>query len=491
MGDIYANAHRTLVWLGHASEDSDLAMDFIPKINEAFKIIKDSPEVTEELLLKTLQVERASSTWEALGNLLSRPWFQRLWVIQEVALSATVYAVCGGRSLEWAIIGDMIENLYRRRLAHLIRYKPATKMLTQGGATLLGMQTIKKRQEDGTKGKLSAVLFEAMGFQATNAEDQIFGVFGLVRGSRGLDVGYRDTVQDIYTKATLWSINEEQQYDILYLSGITHTRHVPNLPSWVPDFSLDILLNPFGIPAPGQAIHYQAGGVIAPGTSVRVDATDKCIVLQGSILDSIQDFGQVRIASHQEALDVTHKPWREWILQALELGMAYREKAHTPHVPEDVWRTLIANTTHPTKDPAGPEYQNYFQAFQCLYLDDASEKDLDWRHVHDKLDRDPSIGREMKTHASCYLFAFLDATIGRRFCVTENGRVGLVPSGVAKGDKICIIRGARVPFVIREVVGTIRDGETVFVLVGDCYVDGLMTGDAPSTVSRFHDIRLQ
>jgi hypothetical protein len=96
----------------------------------------------------------------------------------------------------------------------------------------------------------------------------------------------------------------------------------------------------------------------------------------------------------------------------------------------------------------------------------------------------------MKTHASCYLFAFLDATIGRRFCVTENGRVGLVPSGVAKGDKICSIRGARVPFVIREVVG-IRDGETVFVLVGDCYVDGLMTGDGVGTVSRFHDIRLQ
>jgi hypothetical protein len=299
-----------------------------------------------------------------------------------------------------------------------------------------------------------------MGFHATNAEHQIFGVLGLVRASRGLDVGYRDTVQDIYTKATLWSINEEQQYDILYLSGITHTRHVLNLPSWVPDFSLDILLNSFGIPAPSQAIHYQAGGVIVPDTSVRVDAIDKCIVLQGSILDSVQDFGQVRIASHQEALDVTHKTWRGWILQALELGMAYREKVHTPHVPEDVWRTLIANTTHPTKDPAGPEYQNYFQAFQGLYLDDASDKDLDWRQVHDNADRDPSIGREMKTHASRYLFAFLDATIGRRFCVTENGQVGLVPSGVAKGDKICIIRGAGVPFVIREVVG-IRDGESM------------------------------
>jgi hypothetical protein len=265
MGDIYANAHRTLVWLGHASKDSDLAMDFISKIDKAFNIIKDSPEVTEELLLKTLQVERASSAWEALGNLLSRPWFQRLWVIQEVALSATVYAVCGGRSLEWTIIGDMIENLYRRRLAHLIRYIPATNMLTQGGATLLGMRTMKRRHEDGTKGKLSAVLFQALGFQATNAEDQIFGVLGLVRASRGLDVGYRDSVQGIYTKATLWSINEGQQSDILYLSGITHIRNVPNLPSWVPDFSLDILLNPFGIPAPGQAILYQAGSVIGAG----------------------------------------------------------------------------------------------------------------------------------------------------------------------------------------------------------------------------------
>jgi hypothetical protein len=41
-------------------------------------------------------------------------------------------------------------------------------------------------------------------------------------------------------------------------------------------------------------------------------------------------------------------------------------------------------------------------------------------------------------------------TNGRNLCVTAGGYLGHVPSGSQIGDKICILFGSAVPFVLRE-----------------------------------------
>jgi hypothetical protein len=112
MGQIYSNAQQTVVWLGKESEDSDLAMDFIPLVDKTLKDFEGSESVIDYMFLQKLNTGRDSLAWEALGNLLARPWFQRVWVIQEVALSHTAYMVCGSKRLDWEHVGNMIENLY-------------------------------------------------------------------------------------------------------------------------------------------------------------------------------------------------------------------------------------------------------------------------------------------------------------------------------------------------------------------------------------------
>jgi hypothetical protein len=59
------------------------------------------------------------------------------------------------------------------------------------------------------------------------------------------------------------------------------------------------------------------------------------------------------------------------------------------------------------------------------------------------------------------------------FCVSERGYAGLVPAGAAVGDSICVLHGGKVPFVLRE---TSRKG--VFKMIGECYIHGLMYGEA-------------
>jgi hypothetical protein len=51
----------------------------------------------------------------------------------------------------------------------------------------------------------------------------------------------------------------------------------------------------------------------------------------------------------------------------------------------------------------------------------------------------------------------------------ESGTVGLVPIRASPGDRVCILRGCPVPFVLCDpgIPGT-------FGLIGECYVRGLM-----------------
>lgn len=52
--------------------------------------------------------------------------------------------------------------------------------------------------------------------------------------------------------------------------------------------------------------------------------------------------------------------------------------------------------------------------------------------------------------------------------------MGLVPYGTRRGDIICVVLGCRVPIVLRRALAD----ETQWEVVGACYVEGLMNGEA-------------
>ncbi len=60
---------------------------------------------------------------------------------------------------------------------------------------------------------------------------------------------------------------------------------------------------------------------------------------------------------------------------------------------------------------------------------------------------------------------------GRRFGVTKRGYWVLGPGALAEGDIVCVLLGGKTPFCLRHY-------ERDHVLVGECYVHGLMNGEA-------------
>ncbi len=86
---------------------------------------------------------------------------------------------------------------------------------------------------------------------------------------------------------------------------------------------------------------------------------------------------------------------------------------------------------------------------------------------------------ELQKVAHCYqrgLFAelILSTWCGRAFFTADSGHIGMCHEQcVRPGDEIWVLKGGRVPYVLRPV-----EGETgTYGFVGDCYVHGIMRGE--------------
>ncbi|KAL8325257.1 hypothetical protein RB597_008493 [Gaeumannomyces tritici] len=79
MAKIYANASCVIVWLGKAASDSDQAFEALRRAAGG----RRAPPAIDE------------PTQQAILTLLERPWFQRIWVLQEVAAARYILIKCG------------------------------------------------------------------------------------------------------------------------------------------------------------------------------------------------------------------------------------------------------------------------------------------------------------------------------------------------------------------------------------------------------------
>ncbi|EME44955.1 hypothetical protein DOTSEDRAFT_127979, partial [Dothistroma septosporum NZE10] len=86
MKHIYNQAREIFIWLGEAANRSDELFRYAKKLR--------SKSVANRIMsLPELK--------KAIQGLLERPWFQRVWVIPEVALSKHTEVVCGSQHISW------------------------------------------------------------------------------------------------------------------------------------------------------------------------------------------------------------------------------------------------------------------------------------------------------------------------------------------------------------------------------------------------------
>lgn len=101
MAEIYSGATHVCVWLGKATSDSNLALNLIRRIINPDHF---GPFVTDRLV-----ADRSTLLeWAALSSLMKRAWFNRRWVVQEIALAPRATLYCGNDHIDLSDFADAV-----------------------------------------------------------------------------------------------------------------------------------------------------------------------------------------------------------------------------------------------------------------------------------------------------------------------------------------------------------------------------------------------
>jgi len=102
MTNIYQNAAQVLIYLGESHDDSDSVMSWIREL--------DSPSHFGDGNSST------PPSKETLQKFLQRPWFHRVWILQEAAFAKQAIVICGSQETDWkGFISFYHWNTSRRR----------------------------------------------------------------------------------------------------------------------------------------------------------------------------------------------------------------------------------------------------------------------------------------------------------------------------------------------------------------------------------------
>lgn len=225
MPSIYSNSTSVIIWLGPSGQESDIAMSALSKLR--------TPSDLESL---------DDVAWSALEAFFSRPWFSRIWVLQEFRKGCCPIFYCGRTSIPWNDIGKMLQGLWTSNMTVDVR---KFKLLGEVGKLVSMGSTRDERDHDAefdpenAAAKFVALLRRYGGYHATEAHDKIYGLLGLTAGAefwpvKCPDIQYWRPVEDVYTEWAEFLMTTQKSLEILYAA-----RRVPNegkLPSWVPDW---------------------------------------------------------------------------------------------------------------------------------------------------------------------------------------------------------------------------------------------------------------
>lgn len=494
MGKLYSKSEQTLVWLGSAYDESDLAMDFMVQLLKAIESFPDPTAIEAALLLKALNVEEGAPEWKALAQLFDRPWLRRVWVIQEVALSDTVRVACGSKVLPWDHFERVMPAVASGHLNFLwMNFLKGFQI--PGTSNFLIMQDVRRRlQKRVTSMKLWQLLGVTYYTLASEDRDYVIGLMGLLRSNymSEMDVGYDNSISEVYQRATQLALIEDGHLWTLCLAGTDGHQALTSLPSWVPDFSnrAKRKLRPFGFPE----LQYQCAtqtsdndlnleGALADLPRQNIRFTGRTMSAIGALADSVSSLGHVFLNPHLDGTEGTHKTWCDWLYEAVNMAnISGDDPAHLAKV-DSLWRTLCGDRDYFRGEERAPQaFRECFAAFREIFMHPRFLGVKIPKEAHDEIAEDDSLPLPRVQAAYRYYRSCLEMAVDRRFYITENGRFGLAPATAKVGDEVCVILGANLPYLVRK-APTFRSDSPKYRIVGSCYIDGLMYGKARGTAS--------
>ncbi|KAI8410834.1 hypothetical protein FOFC_10693 [Fusarium oxysporum] len=207
MRDIYKHAQRVIAWLGPADEHSPIAIAMLQQIADCVDFTNEEDDILDnrirfkpdkcDFIMRrhpdnsydwSKPMPFSDRQWQALISLISRSWFRRLWVRQEILLAGRdTIILAGNDSMPWLHFRSAIDIIAAKR--------------------------------------------EALAGKVTEPRDRVFALLGLAEGgfTSEIDVDYRKDVKDVHRDALVRASTYHQNLKLMSLCDSASE------PTWIPD----------------------------------------------------------------------------------------------------------------------------------------------------------------------------------------------------------------------------------------------------------------
>ncbi|KAH6675170.1 heterokaryon incompatibility protein-domain-containing protein [Halenospora varia] len=479
MKDIYAAAKCVIVWLGNGNltkNDELVLWSYLASLSDRNNSTPNG-------------YRGFGGIGDTLcGQVLQSPWFERVWVVQEACFARTVFFLSGAIGMSLPFLSDYLEMRRENHENLPISYSIASDWGRDSLPAFNRFNILCNQrdqiQQNGGKPQLplTDILLDFQTCKATDARDKVFALLGLA-AYHNIQPDYTKSTSDAFTEAMIACSPSLYDYRLLGYAGLANPK--PNgptqfatVPTWVPNFSSAFLAQPFTLRAdfkatPARDLAEVAFGSMSgkPQLLSRGIPRHLGLFIRAAFIDTVNELSMPGLCSvdspfsdHEKVLQ------RQYDISSQGIEMLKRRN-HYPVLASASVTCCEAMTAGDHHQDGSMSEEIKSAAFEAFRKSKGAAEFLSHSRENDKLG------------------AYMHRTgIGRsrRLFITQNGYLGAANNGIMEGDRVCLIDGAPVPFILRGPVAKFRK-YTIYNLVCDAFINGIMYREA----SNLHSIRFE
>lgn len=188
MKQIYSMASSVYIWLGRESENSRLAMDFLA--NEGTKPLKR-------------QVDDYRPIWDrqegkAIRDLCERPYWRRMWIIQEIIHANRLTVWCGSQRLDWPVMDRLYLTMKTLEEDNRLAHHHFVKDVLQSPAFVMVWQRAHWRHPETPTPKLQTLIEIFQGWECTDLRDKVYALVSMADQKTAVMPNYSLSPLQIY-----------------------------------------------------------------------------------------------------------------------------------------------------------------------------------------------------------------------------------------------------------------------------------------------------
>jgi len=521
MPKIYSSAIKVLVYLGEEENQSEQIPDLMQTIQTS-----DPYDTRNVMFTPPGPVQTYLDRVEVVRNFFSRLWFHRLWVGQEVVLASNVCFICG----EWEATEDCLSKLALEiatsvstpslemlpgdkislagvsGLATIMGIKVERSLMSQNSSimkqTLAGyslmdastvskmsikygtdwqvaMQSLSERVRDFGDHSIQADTY-IIGLlrtfhtrESTNQRDRFYSLLGLAKDVTINDFpfNYDEPVIETKRRFCRMLVKKGQGMELMYAAPRLRPNvyHAPQscldeeeapLPSWVPEWTQPppILSNRHA------SLMDLPKRLAAPSYVSLIDGEPDVLKVPGFFLDMCEKFISTSITeSGPFELYNTKGPLCRFLKEVDDLMSGEPYLTGEPWS-EVQWRTLIGNGAMGSESPP-TEFEGQYQKAKEFF------NEAQFNTPQSTLQS--LVDLYQVKNSNLWLRCVHTRMFENKPARTLKGYVGIVPKATYQTDRIFVLKGAAMPFVLRPIVRA--PGHYHFI--GVCYIHGIATGE--------------